>query len=96
MFRTLYQTMQTSAKQLQRLQQVSDVLRRTFHFTTLVKQLQTQMAELGDGADRGRRTIQNTHEQYDSRRMKCDARARVGKRTRVLTRAGRGHYCGAW
>ncbi|KAH9055433.1 Golgi transport complex subunit 5-domain-containing protein [Lactarius vividus] len=50
-FRTPYQTMQASVKRLQRLQQVSDVLRRTSRFTTLAKRLQTQMAELGDGAD---------------------------------------------
>ncbi len=43
--------MQESVKRLQRLQQVSDVLRRTSRFTTLAKRLQTQMAELGDGAD---------------------------------------------
>ncbi|KAH9018023.1 Golgi transport complex subunit 5-domain-containing protein [Lactarius pseudohatsudake] len=50
-FRTPYQTMQASVKRLQRLQQVSDVLRRTSRFTTLEKRLQTQMAELGDGAN---------------------------------------------
>lgn len=50
-FRTPYQTMQASVKRLQRLQQVSDVLRRTSRFTTLAKRLQTQMAELGDGAN---------------------------------------------
>ncbi|KAH9166239.1 Golgi transport complex subunit 5-domain-containing protein [Lactarius sanguifluus] len=50
-FRTPYQIMQASVKRLQRLQQVSDVLRRTSRFTTLAKRLQTQMAELGDGAD---------------------------------------------
>ena len=43
--------MQASVKRLQRLQQVSDVLRRTSRFTTLSKRLQTQMVELGDGAD---------------------------------------------
>lgn len=43
--------MQASVKRLQRLQQVSDVLRRTSRFTTLAKRLQTQMAELGDGTD---------------------------------------------
>ncbi|KAH9032641.1 Golgi transport complex subunit 5-domain-containing protein [Lactarius hengduanensis] len=50
-FRTPYQTMQASVKRLQRLQQVSDVLRRTSRFTTLAKRLQTQMVELGDGAN---------------------------------------------
>lgn len=50
-FRTPYQTMQASVKRLQRLQQVSDVLRRTSRFTTLAKRLQTQMAELGNGAN---------------------------------------------
>ncbi|KAI0267074.1 Golgi transport complex subunit 5-domain-containing protein [Gloeopeniophorella convolvens] len=50
-FRTPYQTMQESVRRLQRLQQVSDVLRRTSRFTVLAKRLQTQMAELGDGTD---------------------------------------------
>ncbi|KAH8993456.1 Golgi transport complex subunit 5-domain-containing protein [Lactarius akahatsu] len=50
-FRNPYQTMQASVKRLQRLQQVSDVLRRTSRFTTLAKRLQTQMTELGDGAN---------------------------------------------
>ncbi|KAH9013148.1 Golgi transport complex subunit 5-domain-containing protein, partial [Lactarius pseudohatsudake] len=36
-FRTPYQTMQASVKRLQRLQQVSDVLRRTSRFTTTRK-----------------------------------------------------------
>ena len=43
--------MQENVKRLQRLQQVSDVLRRTSRFTTLAKRLQTQMAELGDSTD---------------------------------------------
>ena len=45
-----YQTMQANVKRLQRLQQASDVLRRTSRFTILVKRLQTQMAEVGDSA----------------------------------------------
>ncbi|KAI9456296.1 Golgi transport complex subunit 5-domain-containing protein [Russula earlei] len=48
--RNPYQTMQASVKRLQRLQQASDVLRRTSRFTILVKRLQAQMAEVGDGA----------------------------------------------
>jgi hypothetical protein len=47
-FRYPYQTMQANVKRLQRLQQASDVLRRTSRFTTLVKRLQAQMAEVGD------------------------------------------------
>ncbi|KAI0250167.1 Golgi transport complex subunit 5-domain-containing protein [Lactifluus subvellereus] len=50
-FRYPYQTMQANVKRLQRLQQVSDVLRRTSRFTVLAKRLQAQMAELGDNAD---------------------------------------------
>jgi len=42
--------MQANVKRLQRLQQASDVLRRTSRFTTLAKRLQTQMAEVGDNA----------------------------------------------
>ncbi|KAI0279355.1 Golgi transport complex subunit 5-domain-containing protein [Russula aff. rugulosa BPL654] len=49
-FRYPYQTMQANVKRLQRLQQASDVLRRTSRFTILVKRLQTQMAEVGDSA----------------------------------------------
>lgn len=49
-FRYPYQTMQENVKRLQRLQQASDVLRRTSRFTTLAKRLQTQMAEVGDSA----------------------------------------------
>ncbi|KAN0116391.1 Golgi transport complex subunit 5 domain containing protein [Russula decolorans] len=49
-FRYPYQTMQANVKRLQRLQQASDVLRRTSRFTTLAKRLQTQMAEVGDSA----------------------------------------------
>ena len=42
--------MQVNVRRLQRLQQASDVLRRTSRFTTLAKRLQTQMAEVGDGS----------------------------------------------
>lgn len=49
-FRYPYQTMQANVKRLQRLQQASDVLRRTSRFTILVKRLQTQIAEVGDSA----------------------------------------------
>lgn len=42
--------MQANVKRLQRLQQASDVLRRTSRFTILAKRLQAQMAEVGDGA----------------------------------------------
>ena len=38
---------------LQRLQQVSDALRRTSRFVMLAKRLQAQMAELGDGIEAG-------------------------------------------
>ena len=47
-FRYPYQTMQTNVKRLQRLQQASDVLRRTSRFTILAKRLQAQMAEVND------------------------------------------------
>ena len=47
-FRYPYQSMQANVKRLQRLQQASDVLRRTSRFTVLAKRLQTQMAEVGD------------------------------------------------
>lgn len=43
--------MQADVERLQRLQQVSDVLRRTSRFTVLAKRLQAQMAELGNNAD---------------------------------------------
>jgi len=49
-FRYPYQTMQANVKRLQRLQQASDVLRRTSRFTILAKRLQAQMAEVGDSA----------------------------------------------
>lgn len=49
-FRYPYQTMQANVKRLQRLQQASDVLRRTSRFTILAKRLQSQMAEVGDSA----------------------------------------------
>lgn len=42
--------MQADVKRLQRLQQTSDVLRRTSRFTVLAKRLQTQVAEVGDSA----------------------------------------------
>jgi hypothetical protein len=42
--------MQANVKRLQRLQQASDVLRRTSRFTVLAKRLQVQMAEVGDSA----------------------------------------------
>lgn len=47
-FRYPYQTMQANVKRLQRLQQASDVLRRTSRFTILAKRLQAQMAEVSD------------------------------------------------
>ena len=47
-FRYPYQSMQANVKRLQRLQQASDVLRRTSRFTVLAKRLQTQSAEVGD------------------------------------------------
>ena len=49
-FRYPYQTMQANVTRLQRLQQASDVLRRTSRFTILTKRLQTQMAEVGESA----------------------------------------------
>lgn len=49
-FRYPYQTMQANVTRLQRLQQASDVLRRTSRFTILAKRLQAQMAEVGDSA----------------------------------------------
>jgi hypothetical protein len=42
--------MQANVKRLQRLQQASDVLRRTSRFTVLAKRLQAQMAEVGDSS----------------------------------------------
>jgi conserved oligomeric Golgi complex subunit 5 len=42
--------MQADVKRLQRLQQASDVLRRTSRFTVLAKRLQVQIAEVGDSA----------------------------------------------
>lgn len=52
-FRHPYQTMQANVKRLQRLQQASDVLRRTSRFTLLAKRLQAQIAEVGDSAAGG-------------------------------------------
>jgi hypothetical protein len=49
-FRYPYQTMQANVTRLQRLQQASDVLRRTSRFTILAKRLQAQMAEVGESA----------------------------------------------
>jgi hypothetical protein len=43
-----YQSMQINVVRLQRLQLVSDVLRRTSRFVLVAKRLQTQMAELSD------------------------------------------------
>jgi hypothetical protein len=42
--------MQANVTRLQRLQQASDVLRRTSRFTILTKRLQAQMAEVGESA----------------------------------------------
>ncbi|TFY76638.1 hypothetical protein EWM64_g7374 [Hericium alpestre] len=46
--RTPYQALESNVKRLQRLQQVSDVLRRTSRFVVLAKRLQAQMADVGD------------------------------------------------
>ncbi|ETW80568.1 hypothetical protein HETIRDRAFT_476235 [Heterobasidion irregulare TC 32-1] len=46
-----YQALQANVTRLQRLQQVSDALRRTSRFVMLAKRLQAQMADLGDGLE---------------------------------------------
>ncbi len=81
--------MQTSVKRLQRLQQVSDVLRRTFRFATLAKRLQTQMAELGDGPDRaGAQSKAPTNiTTLDGRRSATPGLEYEGERERLLAQA---------
>jgi hypothetical protein len=81
--------MQASVKRLQRLQQVSDVLRRTSRFTTLAKRLQTQMAELGDGIDGAgaqRKATPNTAA-LDGRRSATPGLEYEGERERLLAQA---------
>lgn len=49
--RVPYQSLQTNVTRLQKLQQASDVLRRTSRFVVLARRLQSQMAEMdGNGA----------------------------------------------
>ncbi|KAH9023597.1 Golgi transport complex subunit 5-domain-containing protein [Lactarius deliciosus] len=88
-FRTPYQTMQASVKRLQRLQQVSDVLRRTSRFTTLAKRLQTQMAELGDGANGAgaQPKVPPSSAVLDSRRSATPGLDYEGERERSLAQA---------
>ncbi|THH21356.1 hypothetical protein EW146_g175 [Bondarzewia mesenterica] len=52
-----YQALQTNVTRLQRLQQVSDALRRTSRFVMLAKRLQSQMVDLGDGFDSAKETM---------------------------------------
>lgn len=85
-FRTPYQTMQASVKRLQRLQQVSDVLRRTSRFTTLAKRLQIQMAELGDGAGAQAKAPSNSAA-LDGRRSATPGLDYEGERERLLAQA---------
>jgi hypothetical protein len=81
--------MQASVKRLQRLQQVSDVLRRTSRFTTLAKRLQTQMAELRDGTD-GPGTqpkAPSNSAALDGRRSATPGLDHEGERERLLAQA---------
>ncbi|KAI9437572.1 Golgi transport complex subunit 5-domain-containing protein [Lactarius indigo] len=78
-FRTPYQTMQASVKRLQRLQQVSDVLRRTSRFTTLSKRLQTQMGSLVTAPPSGAA--------LDGRRSATPGLDYEGERERLLAQA---------
>lgn len=88
-FRTPYQTMQESVKRLQRLQQVSDILRRTSRFTTLAKRLQTQMAELGDGTDGtvAQPKAPSSSAALDGRRSATPGLDYEGERERLLAQA---------
>ena len=78
--------MQASVKRLQRLQQVSDVLRRTSRFTTLAKRLQTQMAELDDGAGAQPKAPPNAAA-LDDRRSATPGLDHEGERERLLAQA---------
>ncbi|KAG7446461.1 uncharacterized protein BT62DRAFT_949336 [Guyanagaster necrorhizus] len=48
--RAPYQTLQTNVSRLQKLQQASDILRRTSRFVILARRLQIQMAEMESGS----------------------------------------------
>ncbi|KAK0504962.1 Golgi transport complex subunit 5-domain-containing protein [Armillaria luteobubalina] len=48
--RVPYQSLQTNVSRLQKLQQASDVLRRTSRFVILARRLQNQMAEMESGS----------------------------------------------
>ncbi|KAK0437510.1 Golgi transport complex subunit 5-domain-containing protein [Armillaria borealis] len=48
--RVPYQSLQTNVSRLQKLQQASDVLRRTSRFVILARRLQIQMAEMDSGS----------------------------------------------
>lgn len=78
--------MQANVKRLQRLQQVSDVLRRTSRFTTLAKRLQTQMSELGDGTGAQHKAPPNTAV-LDGRRSATPGLDYEGERERLLAQA---------
>ena len=81
--------MQTSVSRLQRLQQVSDVLRRTSRFTTLAKRLQTQMAELRDGTDGAgaQPKAPSNSAALDGRRSATPGLDYEGERERLLAQA---------
>lgn len=49
--RTPYQTLYTHVTRLERLQQASDILRRTSRFVVLTRRLQTQLAEMDRATD---------------------------------------------
>ncbi|KAH9961505.1 Golgi transport complex subunit 5-domain-containing protein [Russula dissimulans] len=91
-FRDPYQTMQVNVRRLQRLQQASDVLRRTSRFTILAKRLQAQMAEVGDGAGGAVSQLKATESKVnsgtlDGRRSATPGLDHEGEKERSLAQA---------
>ncbi|KAA1471874.1 hypothetical protein DENSPDRAFT_800169 [Dentipellis sp. KUC8613] len=88
--RTPYQALEVNVRRLQRLQEVSDVLRRTSRFVLLAKRLQAQMADLGDeweGSTEGQPAAKVNGAVADGRRSATPGLEYEGEKERTLAQA---------
>ncbi|KAI0316244.1 Golgi transport complex subunit 5-domain-containing protein [Amylostereum chailletii] len=87
--RVPYQAMQSNVTRLQRLQQVSDVLRRTSRFVILAKRLQAQIADLGEESDvpEGKPEVKVNGASLDRQRSSTPGLDHEGEKERTLAQA---------
>ncbi|TFY53434.1 hypothetical protein EVG20_g10116 [Dentipellis fragilis] len=88
--RAPYQALEVNVRRLQRLQEISDVLRRTSRFVLLAKRLQAQMADLGDEWEEpreGKATAKVNGAVADGRRSATPGLEHEGEKERTLAQA---------